>query len=223
MCLGMGGGKASDPGTYEQWRVKDKTAGGDGSKVQYDQAVSAWQGSDEYKKSVAPVAPVAPVASEETAVEVAEKTEAKKTAEIKEAVMEEKIATVTGPVSTLEKDAPARKRQVELLQEIEAPSSDSTIPVTTPKKPARDYAPNILAETNEEELEKAKAEVELEKAEVELDDTYFPESSLIKKRKQKQRAAFTGLSKKRSKSRGRRSLITGKSGGGIGYYNKYFT
>ena len=50
-----------------------------------------------------------------------------------------------------------------------------------------------------------------------------PEGSLIKKRKQKQSDLISGLSKKRSKSRGRRSLITGKSGGGIGYYSRFFT
>ena len=43
------------------------------------------------------------------------------------------------------------------------------------------------------------------------------------KRKQKQMDTISTLSKKRSKGKGRRSLITGTSGGGIGYYNKYFT
>jgi len=123
---------------------------------------------------------------QKAAAEEEKKSEAQKTAEIKEKAMEEKIATVTAPVSTMEADAPAKRRQEETKVNIEAPE-----PVEEP------MAMEAMADT--------------------------PEGSLIKKRKQKQSDLISGLSKKRSKSRGRRSLITGKSGGGIGYYSRFFT
>ena len=88
---------------------------------------------------------------QEKEIEEAKKSEAQKTAEAKEKAMEEKIATVTAPVSTMEADDPARRRQEETMVSISSPS------------------------------------------------------------------------KKRSRSKGRRSLITGKSGGGIGYYSRFFT
>ena len=123
---------------------------------------------------------------QKAAAEEEKKTEAEKTAEVKEETMEEKIATVTAPVSTMEPDAPAKKRQEETKVNIEAPE-----PVEEP------MATEAMADT--------------------------PEGSLIKKRKQKQSDLISGLSKKRSRGRGRRSLITGKSGGGIGYYSRFFT
>lgn len=128
------------------------------------------------------------VEQEEQKVEVEEKkeTEAKKVQEVKEKAMEEKIATVTAPVSTMEPDAPAKRRQEETKVNIEAPE-----PVEEP------MAMEAMADT--------------------------PEGSLIKKRKQKQSDLISGLSKKRSKGRGRRSLITSQSGGGIGYYSRFFT
>ena len=187
MCLT--GGKAADPGTYEEWRMKDKTAGNDGSRVRYDDAVKRWQGSDEYKTQQETKAA-------ETEIDVAEKTETQKTAEAKEKAMEEKIATVTAPVSTMEPEAPAKRRQEETKVSVEPPKSESTAVSTEPlvEEPA---AKEMVANT--------------------------PEGSLIKKRKQEQRELISGLSKKRSRARGRRSLITGKSGGGIGYYSRFFT
>ena len=49
------------------------------------------------------------------------------------------------------------------------------------------------------------------------------ETSLLSSRVQEQAKQFEGFSKRRSRSKGRRSLITGKSGGGIGYYSRFFT
>lgn len=122
---------------------------------------------------------------QKAAAEEEKKSEAQKTAEVKEKAMEEKIATVTAPVSTMEPDAPAKRRQEETKVNIEAPE-----PVEEP------MAMEAMADT--------------------------PEGSLIKKRKQKQSDLISGLSKKRG-GRGRRSLITGMSGGGIGYYSRFFT
>jgi preprotein translocase subunit SecD len=149
MCLKgiLSGGKPTDPGTFEEFRDKALAQGGDETRVtraDYDTALKAWESSDESKSQKENE-------SEETEIEAAEKTEAQKTAEAKEKAMEEKIATVTAPVSTMEADDPARKRQMETMVSISSPS------------------------------------------------------------------------KKRSRSKGRRSLITGKSGGGIGYYSKFFT
>jgi len=123
---------------------------------------------------------------QKAAAEEEKESEAQKTAEVKEKAMEEKIATVTAPVSTMEPDAPAKRRQEETKVNIEAPE-----PVEEP------MAMEAMADA--------------------------PEGSLIKKRKQKQSDLISGLSKKRSRGRGRRSLITGKSGGGIGYYSRFFT
>ena len=140
------------------------------------------------KKKEEPKKEVIDVEQEEQEKEVEEqkKSEAEKTAEVKEKAMEEKIATVTAPVSTMEPDAPAKRRQEETKVNIEAPK-----PVEEP------MAMEAMADA--------------------------PEGSLIKKRKQKQSDLISGLSKKRSRGRGRRSLITGKSGGGIGYYSRFFT
>ena len=187
MCLT--GGKPTDPGTFEEWSSKQRTSGGDVRRADYDAAVKRWQGSDEYKTQQETKAA-------ETEIDVAEKTEAQKTAEAKEKAMEEKIATVTAPVSTMESKAPAKRRQEETKLSIEPPKSESTAVSTEPlvEEPA---AAEMVADT--------------------------PEGSLIKKRKQKQMDLISGLSKKRSRARGRRSLITGKSGGGIGYYSRFFT
>lgn len=122
---------------------------------------------------------------QKAAAEEEKESEAEKTAEVKEKAMEEKIATVTAPVSTMEPDAPAKRRQEETKVNIEAPE-----PVEEP------MATEAMADA--------------------------PEGSLIKKRKQKQSDLISGLSKKRG-GRGRRSLITGMSGGGIGYYSRFFT
>jgi preprotein translocase subunit SecD len=176
MCLT--GAKPTNPGSYEEYRVREATAGGDPSRRGYDAAVKRWQNSDEFKEQQKSKAA-------ESEIDVAEKTEAQKTAEAKEKAMEEKIATVTAPVSTMESKAPAKRRQEETKLSVEEP---------LPEAPA---AKEMVADT--------------------------PEGSLIKKRKQKQMDLISGLSKKRSRARGRRSLITGKSGGGIGYYSRFFT
>ena len=134
---------------------------------------------------------------QEKEVEEQKKSEAEKTAEVKEKAMEEKIATVTAPVSTMEPKAPAKRRQEETKVNIEPPKSAVTKPAATEPMATEPMAIETVSDT--------------------------PEGSLIKKRKQEQRELISGLSKKRSRARGRRSLITGKSGGGIGYYSRFFT
>ena len=133
---------------------------------------------------------------QEKEIEEQKKSEAQKTAEVKEKAMEEKIATVTAPVSTMEPEAPAKRRQEETKLSVEPPKTQPMSILTEPL-PEAPAAKEMAADT--------------------------PEGSLIKKRKQKQADLISGLSKKRSKARGRRSLITGKSGGGIGYYSRFFT
>ena len=188
MCLT--GGKPTDPGTFEEYSLKNKEAGGgEATRADYDAAVKRWQGSDEFKTQQETKAA-------ETEIDVAEKTETQKTAEAKEKAMEEKIATVTAPVSTMEPDAPAKRRQEETKLSVEAPKSQPAA-ISTEPLPEAPAAKEMVADT--------------------------PEGSLIKKRKQKQMDLISGLSKKRSRARGRRSLITGKSGGGIGYYSRFFT
>jgi len=156
------------------------------------------------KKKEEPVKEVVDVEQEEQEVEVkeAEKTEAVKAEEVKEAAMEEKAETFTAPVSTLDKDSIERKRQAELSQDIEAP--------TVKKKPA-DLTGNALAGAMTSMLGKVEG------------SPFKGPLAKAPKRKQKQMDTISTLSKKRSKGKGRRSLITGTSGGGIGYYNKYFT
>ena len=225
MCFG---GKSNDgpvdPGTYSEWlkakKQKARTAGEEynespESRKEYEKDLEA------YNKTKEPAEPTIEESQEEQKAEVKEqkKSEAQKIAEVKEEAMEEKIATVTAPVSTLEKDAPQVKRQLELSQDIEAPSE--------PVKKSQAYqdieSPLKQAAAKAIETEPMVAEPMGTKAMVAETKESTPEGSLIKKRKQKQMDLISGLSKKRSKARGRRSLITGLSGGGIGYYSRYFT
>jgi len=139
---------------------------------------------------------VVDVEQEEQEVEVkeAEKTEAVKAQEVKEAAMEEKAETFTAPVSTLFKDSPKRKRQKELSTGVEAPlTGDALAGAMTSMLGKQEGGP------------------------------FEGPPSKAPKRKQKQMDTISALSKKRSLGKGRRSLITSTSGGGIGYYNKYFT
>ena len=180
MCLG-GSSSPKNPGTYSQWLKRKQNVGPEAnpyvesasSRAEYNAELQAWNDSQ-------------PAQPEKEAVKEAEKVEAEKTAELKKKMTEDKIDETTPVVSTMEKDAPAKKRQEETKVNIEAPK-----PVEEP------MAMEAMADA--------------------------PEGSLIKKRKQKQSDLISGLSKKRSRGRGRRSLITGKSGGGIGYYSRFFT
>ena len=182
MCLG-GSSSPKNPGTYSQWLKRKQNVGPEAnpyvesasSRAEYNAELQAWNDSQ-------------PAQPEKEAVKEAEKVEAEKTAELKKKMTEDKIDETTPVVSTMEKDAPAKKRQEETKVNIEAPEPDSAAEI-------------MKTETMED----------------------APESSLIKKRKQKQSDLISGLSKKRSRGRGRRSLITGKSGGGIGYYSRFFT
>ena len=151
------------------------------------------------KKKEEPVKAVVDVEQEKQKVEVkeAEKTEAVKVEEVKEAAMEEKAETFTAPVSTLAKDSTPRKRQKELSTGVEAPLTGDALAATMTSL--------------------------IGGMEGKSSGTFKGPDAKAPKRKQKQMDTISTLSKKRSKGKGRRSLITGTSGGGIGYYNKYFT
>ena len=146
-------------------------------------------------KKKEPVVAVEDKKEEAATVEV-EKTEAVKQEEIKEAAMEEKAETFTAPVSTLDKDSTERKRQKELSTGVEAPLTGDALAVT---------------------MGSLIGGMEGKGGAFKGPDAKAP------KRKQKQMDTISAVSKKRSQGKGRRSLITGTSGGGIGYYNKYFT
>ena len=160
-------------------------------------------------KKKEPVVAVEDKEEEAATVEV-EKTEAVKQEEIKEAAMEEKAETFTAPVSTLAKDSTARKRQAELSQDIEAPSTGKGF-LGGATEGKGTLTGDALAGAMTSMLGKKE------------EGSFKGPEAKAPKRKQKQMDTISTLSKKRSKGKGRRSLITGTSGGGIGYYNKYFT
>ena len=160
-------------------------------------------------KKKEPVVAVEDKEEEAATVEV-EKTEAVKQEEIKEAAMEEKAETFTAPVSTLDKDSTARKRQAELSQSIEAPSTGKGF-LGGATEGKGTLTGDALAGSMTSMLGKKEG------------GSFEGPPSKAPKRKQQQMDTISTLSKKRSKGKGRRSLITGTSGGGIGYYNKYFT
>ena len=121
-----------------------------------------------------------------------------------------------------------KKTEAEKTAEVKEETMEEKIATVT--APVSTMKPDAPAKRRQEEtkvnieppetLKPAPITVDPKEAGVEVD---LPEGSLIKKRKQKQSDLISGLSKKRSKGRGRRSLITGKSGGGIGYYSRFFT
>jgi len=161
-------------------------------------------------KKKEPVVAVEDKKEEAATVEV-EKTEAVKQEEIKEAAMEEKAETFTAPVSTLDKDSTERKRQKELSTGIEAPSTPFIGGV---KEGKGTLTGDALAGT----MGSLIGGMGTDKT-----GTFKGPVAKAPKRKQKQMDTISAVSKKRSQGKGRRSLITGTSGGGIGYYNKYFT
>lgn len=133
---------------------------------------------------------------EEVAVEEKKKEVAKEIEEDKEEETEKEIAKITQPISTLPKDAPKKVKAKISKKDIVM----SGVP---------------LEELSEEPEIKtvepiAKAEEPISASVSSLIATGEAGDSIKKK------------SKRRS-GKGRRSLITGRSGGGIGYYNKYFT
>jgi len=148
---------------------------------------------------------------EEAVVKEAEKTEAVKVEEVKEAAMLEKADTFTAPVSTLDKDSIERKRQKELSTNVEAPSTPFIGGV---KEGGGTLTGDALAGT----MGSLIGGMGTDKT-----GTFKGPVAKAPKRKQKQMDTISALSKKRSQGKGRRSLITSTSGGGIGYYNRFFT
>jgi len=115
-----------------------------------------------------------------------------------------------------------KKSEAEKAAEVKEKAMEEKIATVT--APVSTMKPDAPAKRRQEETKvniEAPEPVDEPMATEAMADT--PESSLIKKRKQKQSDLISGLSKKRSRGRGRRSLITGKSGGGIGYYSRFFT
>jgi len=172
MCLT--GGKPTDPGTWEEFRDAALAKGGDETRVtkaDYDTALKRWQGSDEYKTQQEEA---------KSEIEVAKAIEAEKTAELKAKTTEAAISATTPPVSTMEADSLAKKRQKELsvgVDDVAASDSAFTPPVEVP---------TLLSMAQSKKFNKS-------------------------------------VLRRRSRKKGRRSLITGTSGGGIGYYSKFFT
>lgn len=179
MCM-LSGGKPKDPGTFEEWSLKQKEANQDVRREDYDAAVKAWEGSDEFKAKEEEAKTIEQQQAEQEAeVAEAKKIEAEKTADIKAKTTEAAISATTPPVSTMEADSLAKKRQKELSVGVDdVAASDSAF---SPVEP-----PTLL-------------------------------------QKAKGKAANKSILRRRSRKKGRRSLITGTSGGGIGYYSKFFT
>ena len=180
MCM-LSGGKPKDPGTFEEYSLKSKEeTGGEATRADYDAAVKAWEGSDEFKAKEEEAKTIEQQQAEQEAeVAEAKKIEAEKTADIKAKTTEAAISATTPPVSTMEADSLAKKRQKELSVGVDdVAASDSAF---SPVEP-----PTLL-------------------------------------QKAKGKAANKSILRRRSRKKGRRSLITGTSGGGIGYYSKFFT
>lgn len=222
MCLGGGGNKAAavDPGDFDAWYdAKSGRFKEDNSKASVKPQWQKLKNEFDASKPQEAEETIEDIQEEQEAeIEEAEKTEAVKVEEVKEKVMEEKAETFTAPVSTLDKDTIQRKRQLELSQDIEAPA-----PIT--RKSVADIEPPKEISALNETMVKMVSKVSDKAPEEDNIKYYADPDSYLKpsNRKQKQMDLISGLSRRRSKAKGRRSLITGKSGGGIGYYNKYFT
>jgi len=191
MCLTAG--KPKDPGTFEEWRLKQKEADQSVRREDYDDAVKAWKGSDEFKAKEEEAKTIEQQQAEQEAeIAEAKKIEAEKTAELKEEATEEAISAITPPVSTMESDSLAKKRQKELSVGVDdVGASDSAFSLLeTPTLSDSAFSPveppTLLSMAQSEK----------------------PNKSILRRR---------------SRKKGRRSLITGTSGGGIGYYSKFFT
>jgi hypothetical protein len=102
MCLKgiLGSGKPTDPGTFEEFRIKEKTAGNDGTRAQYDAAVKRFKdsGGDMDAKTVEEQQ-----AEQEANIEEAKKTEAQKIAESKSEALEEQMSSLSAPLSSMVK------------------------------------------------------------------------------------------------------------------------
>jgi hypothetical protein len=185
MCFPTIGKEAkakSFSGTFEEYQAMRDSQGN------YTENVSEAVQRKDYQKAVAAGKETgidALQAEQEEEIKEAKKTEAEKTADIKSEALEQKIATVTAPVSTMETEAAAKKRQKETTVNIESEAEVSPLETKAEVKPFQ--------------------------------------TSLLSNAFQEQAKQFEGFSKRRSRSKGRRSLITGKSGGGIGYYSRFFT
>lgn len=179
MCI-LSGGKPKDPGTFEEWRLKQKEADQSARREDYDDAVKAWEGSDEFKAKEEEAKTIEQQQAEQEAeIAEAKKIEAEKTAELKAETTEAAISALTAPVSTMESDSLAKKRQKELSVGVDdVAASDSAF---IPEEP-----PTLLSMAQSKKANKS-------------------------------------VLRRRSRKKSRRSLITGTSGGGIGYYSKFFT
>ena len=196
MCLTAG--KPKDPGTFEEWRLKQKEADQSARREDYDAAVKAWKGSDEFKAKEEEAKTIEQQQAEQEAeIEEAKKIEAEKTAELKEEATEEAISAITPPVSTMEPDSIAKKRQKELSVGVDdVAASDSAFSLLEP--------PELLSTSQGVS------------AFTPTEPPTLLSTAKIKK-------ANKSVLRRRSRKKSRRSLITGTSGGGIGYYSKFFT
>jgi hypothetical protein len=113
-----------------------------------------------------------------------------------------------------EKESEAEKTAEVKEKAMEAKAETFTAPVSTLSK-------DTVARKRQKELS---TDVDPTKA---LENTMANVGSFLPKgdprTTDKEIEGLFGTSRKRSKGKGRRSLITSKSGGGIGYYSRFFT
>jgi hypothetical protein len=191
MCLT--GAKPKDPGTFEEWSLKQREAGQGVRREDYDDAVKAWKGSDEFKAKEEEAKTIEQQQAEQEAeVAEAKQIEAEKTAELKEEATEAAISATTPPVSTMEADSLEKKRQKELSVGVyDVAASDSAFSLSeSPTLSDSAFSP--------------------------VEPPTLLSMAPVKK-------ANKSVLRRRSRKKSRRSLITGTSGGGIGYYSKFFT
>ena len=106
--------------------------------------------------------------------------------------------------------AEAKKTEAEKTTELKEKTTEAAIAQTT--------APVSTMDSSSVEKQRQK-ELSIGVDDVGTSDAAFKESSTMIKKKNDSAV----LRRRRGKKRGRRSLITGLSGGGIGYYSKFFT
>lgn len=102
MCLKgiLGSGKPTDPGTFEEYRLKKSERAQQPTRAEYDAAVKRFKdsGGDMDAKTVEEQQ-----AEQEANIEEAKKTEAQKIAESKSEALEEQMSSLSAPLSSMVK------------------------------------------------------------------------------------------------------------------------
>jgi DNA anti-recombination protein RmuC len=102
MCLKgiLGSGKPTNPGTFEEYRLKKSERAQQPTRSEYDAAVKRFKdsGGDMDAKTVEEQQ-----AEQEASIEEAKKTEAQKIAESKSEALEEQMSSLSAPLSSMVK------------------------------------------------------------------------------------------------------------------------